>query len=177
MTNFQEWQIFRNDEFLRMKSFREWRNFENDNFSGMTNFLEWVSFRNDEFLGMTNFKGMTNFQDWQIFGNDEFLGMTNFQEWQIFGNDDFSGARDEFFWPSIFYPLRALGSEYLRSCFFKLGHFQKIHFLGFSGNVCGAICWHTIKLKPEDNDHFPIIKDGWQFFFHFFFISFLSKTF
>ena len=44
--------------------------------------------------------------------------MTNFQEWLIFWKWQFFGTREEFFWPSIFYPLRDLGSEYLRSCSF-----------------------------------------------------------
>ena len=91
----------------------EWRSFKNDEFSRMTNFQEWQIFKNDEF------SGMTNFWEWWIFGNDEFSGMTNFRKWRFFR------TRDEFFWPSIFYPVRALGSEYLLSCFLMV--FNKVN--------------------------------------------------
>ena len=86
------------------------------------------------FLVLTNF--LANFFDeffWRILMTncfDDFFGeffwrffLTIFFDkfffvelfWQIFLKNIF----DEFFWPLIFLPLRALGSEYLRSCFSK----------------------------------------------------------
>ena len=80
MTNFQEWRIFRNDEFLGMTYFRKGWIFKNDEFSRMKNFREWRIFWNDKFLGMTNF------QEWWIFKNDKFSVKT------YFGNDEFLGG-------------------------------------------------------------------------------------
>ena len=105
------WKLY-DDEFSGMTKYLEWRIFGNDKFQ------EWQIFENDEFSRMMNFRERRIFREWQIFRNDEFSRMTNFREWQIFGKDKFSGMLnfwEEFFWPLIFYPLRALGSEYLRS--------------------------------------------------------------
>ena len=58
---------------------------------------------------------VTNLREWRIYKNDEFSEMTNFRD------------KGWFFLPFIFYPLRALGSEYLRSCFhFDLCPFQNL---------------------------------------------------
>ena len=64
------WQLFENDNYLRMTTIRGWQLFEDDNCSRMTTIWGWQLFEDD------NYSRMTTVQGWQL------LRVVTVQRWQ-----------------------------------------------------------------------------------------------